>query len=166
MAHPYPPHWRGFNYVGRHQYSLTFVTDARRTVFVDADVVTLVLTQILRAVSEKHFTVFAYCFMPDHLHLIVGGLSDDSDCTAFIKAAKQYSGYYYSRAHQRRLWGRYGHDRVIRSDLELALTVRYIVANPVRAGLVEHPRDYAFLGSAEYTVEELLKWCKYSDAVL
>jgi len=166
MAHPYPPHWPAFNYVGRHRYALTFVTDARRAVFDDDDIVAVVLAQILRAALEKHFAVIVCCFMPDHLHLVVEGEVAESNCKAFIKAAKQYSGYYYAQAHGRRLWERYGHERVIRDDQELALTVRYIVANSVCAGLVEHPRDYPFLGSQRYTVEELLQWCEYSEAIL
>jgi REP element-mobilizing transposase RayT len=85
--------------------------------------------------------------------------------SAFIKAAKQSSAYLHSRTFGRRLWKRYGHDRVIRNDSELALTLRYIVANPVRAGLVKHPRDYPFLGSQRYTLEELLRWCEYSDEI-
>ena len=153
MSHPYPPHLATFNYVGRYHYALTFGTNARRAVFVDTEVMTLVLTQILRASSETRFALTAYCFMPDHLHLIVQGKADDSDCKAFIKSAKQYSGYYYKQAHEQRLWQRYGHERVIRNDQELAMTVRYVIANPVRAGLVGHPRDYALLGSEVYTVE-------------
>lgn len=99
MAHPYPPHWSAFNYVGRHRYALTFRTHARRAVFVRADVVDLVLTHILRAACEKHFVDIAHCFMPDHVHVVVQGEADDSDAKAFTKAAKQYSGYYYSQKH-------------------------------------------------------------------
>jgi REP element-mobilizing transposase RayT len=166
MAHPYPPHWAAFPYVGHCHYFLTFVTDARRPVFVAADAVNLVLQHILRAATEKRFAITAYCFMSDHLHLIISGEDDQADCKAFIKAAKQYSGYYYSQSQRARLWDRYGHDRVIRDELELAMSLRYLVANPVRAGLVAHPRDYPFLGSAKYTVQELLQWCEYSDATV
>jgi len=104
--------------------------------------------------------------MPDHLHLIVEGDRDDSDGKALVKAAKQYSAYHFKQANGYRLWERYGHDRVIRDDMELAMTVRYLVANPVRAGLVKHPGQYPFLGSGRYTVVELLEWCEYPDAVL
>jgi putative transposase len=104
--------------------------------------------------------------MPDHLHVIISGEDDLSDCKGFIKAAKQYSGYYFARAYRRRLWERYGHDRVIRDDQELAMTLRYLVANPVRDGLVQHPRDYPFLGSLVCTIDELLQWCEYSEATL
>jgi putative transposase len=163
MAHPYPPHWAKFSYVGRYEYSLTFVTLDRCVVFENAEPVDLVLPQILRAAMEKHFALIRYCFMPDHLHLIVGGEDDEADCKAFIKSAKQYSAYYYSRARRAKLWDRYGHDRVIRDEMELAMTIGYVVANPVTAGLVKHPRDYPFLGSTKYTIEELLQWCQYSE---
>jgi putative transposase len=142
------------------------VTDARRAVFIDGEIVDLALRQILRAGTEKRFVVLAYCFMPDHLHFVVGGVADDSDCKSYIKAAKQYSAYYYKKQRQHRLWQRYGHDRVIRDEQELAMTLRYVIANPVRAGLAAHPVDYPFLGSQKYTVQELLEWCEYSDAIV
>ena len=93
MSHPYPPRWAAFDYRGRHFYALTFVTHARGEVFVVPDAVESVWRQILRAANETDLSVTVYCFMPDHLHLIVHGERDDSDCKRFIKAAKQYSGY-------------------------------------------------------------------------
>ena len=161
MAHPYPPRWSSCSYTGQFRYSLTFVTDGRRPLFTEASIVDLVLTQILRAGSERQFELLAYCFMPDHVHLAAAGETNGSDGKAFIKAAKQYSGYYYARGRNGRLWERYSYDRVIRDDMELALTIGYLVENPVRAGLVSHPRDYPFLGSQRYTVAELLEWCEY-----
>lgn len=161
MAHPYPPRWTDFSYAGRYRYALTFAVDGRRRAFADAEAVGLVLAQILRAAVETRFVVTAYCFMPDHLHLIAEGQTDEADCRAFIKLSKQYSGYYYKQASGERLWQRYLYDRVIREDRELALTVRYLLANPVRAGLVKHPSEYPFVGSQRYTVEELLAWSEY-----
>jgi len=35
------------------------------------------------------------------------------------------------------------------------LVVRYIVQNPVRAGLVTNARDYPWSGSSRYTIDEL-----------
>jgi putative transposase len=129
---------------------------------VEEQLVALVRAQILRAAAEECFAVIAYCFMPDHAHLVVDGLKDDADCKAFIMAAKQYSGYYYKQETGERLWQRYGHERVIRDDMERALTIRYVVANPVRAGLVDHPAEYPFLGSQRYEIDELLALCEYS----
>jgi len=164
MAHPYPHHCSSFDYRGRSRYALNFSTLERRRIFVDAASVSLVWTQIVRACTEEGFEVIVYCFMPDHLHLIAGGEDEAADCKAFIKAAKQYSGYYFSQARHFKLWERYGHDHVIRDEQDLAMTLRYLLSNPVQAGLVKHPRDYPFLGSTVYTVDELLQWCEYSEA--
>ena len=74
--------------------------------------------------------------MPDHVHLMIHGQADNSDCKAFIKLAKQYSGFYFKKSHGHQLWQRYGFERVMRDEKELAFTIGYVVANPVRPGLV------------------------------
>jgi putative transposase len=122
-----------------------------------------VLDQFLRAAREKRFEITAYCFMPDHVHLLVSGLTDDSDCRAFIRAMKQYTGYYFRKATGRALWQRYGYEHVLRSDLERATTIRYILDNPLRAGLAKRLEDYPFLGSERYTLEELVAQATLSD---
>jgi putative transposase len=96
-----PAHLKTFDYRGLHRYSLTFCTDFRKRVFVDATSVTLVAHQILRAANQTHFAIIAYCFMPDHVHLVAEGTRDDSDLLRFIKLAKQLSGFSFrSRAER------------------------------------------------------------------
>ena len=121
-----PGHLEGFSYVGLHRYSLTFCTNGRRQVFTDAAVVELIVKQLSRAATEQKFSVIAYCFMPDHVHLLVEGLSDNSDGRRFIKAFKQYSGYYYSQKRRETLWQRYGFEHVLRDDEATVEVVRYI----------------------------------------
>src|SRR6185436_11190051 len=106
MRSNYPQHLKAFDYLGLHRYHLRFCTDTRQRLFEEQSNVKLVLEQISRAATENHFAVIAYCFMPDHLHLLVEGESDDSDCLMFIRKAKQYSGFYFSKARGRRLWQR------------------------------------------------------------
>jgi putative transposase len=145
-----------FTYVGKYHYSLTFSTFERQPIFSEASAVELVRSQFLRACAEKFFELTAYCFMPDHLHLVVRGVRVDADCRRFIALAKQYSGYAYKQQRQQRLWSRYGYERVIRESLERALTIRYLLENPVKAGLVARVADYPFTGSACYTLAELM----------
>src|SRR5436305_10575824 len=111
-----PGHLKSFDYRGFHRYSLTFCTDLRRRVFTDADSVALVKAQILRAATENAFALIAYCFMPDHVHLLVEGLQDRSDGLRFIKFAKQYSGFYFSQMRGQKLWQRYGFEHVLHDD--------------------------------------------------
>ena len=141
-----PGHLEGFSYVGFHRYSLTFRTDGRRRVFTDAAAVELVVQQLVRAARDQKFSVIAYCFMPDHLDLLIEGSSDDSDGRRFIKAFKQYSGYYYSQKRREALWQRYGFEHVLCDDEPSVEVVKYILANPVRAGLAATIEDYPFAG--------------------
>ena len=163
MRHHHLERLPSFSYRGLYRYSLTFCTDHRRRTFVNSDVVELVESQILRAASEKSFAVIAYCFMPDHLHLLAEGKTDDADARRFIGLAKQYSGYYYKKEFNDGLWQRYGFERVLRSDEGTRDVVRYILQNPVRAGLVTKAEDYPFLGSGVYSVIELMEYIQQGD---
>jgi putative transposase len=152
----FPEHLRTFDYLGPRQYFLTFCTHNRDRHFVNAEAVAVVRTQIARACGEQRMPLIAYCFMPDHLHLLVEGQSEDSDCKQFIARAKQYSGFYYRRAFGRPLWQRYGYEHVLRDDQAAVSVARYILENPVRARIVATPQDYPFSGSSMHALEELL----------
>jgi putative transposase len=165
----YPEHLKAFDYLGPRQYFLTFCTHERHRLFVRADAVGLVRTQIARASANACMSVVAYCFMPDHVHLLVEGQSDDSDCKRFIARAKQYSGFYYQAEFGGQLWQRYGYEHVLRDDEAMVSVARYILENPVRAQLAASVQDYPFSGSEVYSVEQLLeavqlreRWCHRS----
>ena len=154
-----PERLKAFDYLGPHRYFLTFCTDRRHQAFVDRAPVELVHTQILRTSTLTAFAITAYCYMPDHLHLLVEGLENRSDCREFISKAKQYSGFYYARLTSRRLWQRYSYERTLRDEEATEGVVRYILENPIRAGMVQSPEEYPFSGSSRYTISEM------SDAV-
>jgi putative transposase len=151
-----PGHLRAFDYVGLHQYFLTFCTDRRQKLFTESAIVDLVLSQISRAAGENHFDAIAYCFMPDHLHLLVEAVSENSDCKRFIARAKQYSGFDYADARQARLWQRYGYEHVLRDEEMMLVVAKYVLENPIRAGLVKQVEDYPFVGSLKCSLADLL----------
>ena len=166
VPHFYPKHLPDFPYVGKLSYALEFTTENRALLLKEDAAIDVVVVQLLRAATERGFAIVTYCLMHDHAHLVVDGERDDSDCLSFIKLAKQYSAYYYKQSFGRRLWQRYGYERFIRDDMERALTIRYLLANPVKAGLVRDPREYHGLGSQRYTVDELMLMSEYSEAQL
>ena len=95
--------------------------------------------------------------MPDHVHLLVVGLTDTSNGSHFIAQAKQRSGFHYKKAIGTPLWQRYGFERVLRNTEDTLHVARYILANPVRAGLVKSPGDYPFSGSMTMRVQDILE---------
>ena len=145
-----------FTYTGLYRYSLTLCTFERRRLFISGEIVDLVLTRIPPLAGLHEFEITAYCFMPDHLHLLATAESDQSDLRRFLCRLKQLTGYDHSRKYKTRLWQRYSWDRVLRRDEDTWTVIRYILANPVRALLVEQPMDYQFSGSLKYSREELI----------
>lgn len=152
----HPEHLPTFSYIGPHRYSLRFSTHHRQRAFTNEDAVALVWEHIQQRATELGFAVLAYCFMPDHVHLLIEGLTEASDCRHFISRAKQFSGFYYARRFGGRLWQRYGYERVLRSDEATEVVMRNILANPLRAGLVDDVRDYPYLGSSICAVHDLI----------
>jgi len=152
-----PQHLRTFDYLGLHRYFLTFCTHERRRLFVSADRVAAAHEQFLRAAADARVAILAYCFMPDHVHLLIEGQSDDSDGRRFITHAKQLSGFHFKNRFGQPLWQRYGFERTLRANEPAVRVARYLLENPVRAGLVTRVEDYPFLGSNVYTVEQVLE---------
>ena len=103
--------------------------------------------------------------MPDHAHLLVEGLAECSDMKAFVKLAKQQSGYQYKRDCGRRLWQPSYYDRTLRDEESTLSVMWYILSNPVRANLVAQWEDYPFLGSTTHTMSEIRDaWTDHEQA--
>ncbi len=145
-------------YFRRRRYSLTFCTAERRQIFTQQTVVDLALSQISRAGREREFSVIAYCFMPDHVHLLVQSMSPSCSLEKFVHAAKQYSGFAYAKHTGQQLWQHSYFDHALRDDESIGRAVRYILGNPIRAGLVQRVDEYPFSGSEIYTMSDLLQF--------
>lgn len=138
-------------------------THDRRPHFTDASVVDLTTDQFLQTASAEGFEILAYCFMPDHLHALVQGLTDQADLRRFVRLAKQRAGYLFSRQRHQRLWQDSFVDRTLRREDELADVIAYVVNNPIRAGLVDEPDAYRFWGSQTYTRADILEFIQESS---
>ena len=151
-----PPRIRGFSYVGFQRYFLTFCTRGRRRWFVEAAIVSETTAHFLKTGAEYRFAILAYCFMPDHVHLLVEAECESADLRAFVKLAKQRSGAAHALANGGPLWQAGYFDRALRDEEDSLGVARYVLNNPVRAGLVRGPHEYRFWGSTKWTREELL----------
>jgi len=158
--HPEP--LRAFDYIGAHRYFLTWCCFERQALFGDPQVVAMALSQILRACEPCGIEIIAYCFMPDHLHLLVEGVRPDANGRQFFKLAKQYAGYAHSKAFGRRLWQRYGYEHVVRSDQTSRAVSRYILENPIRARLANTAGDWPYSGAPTTSLTALIEWA-YSE---
>ena len=146
------------DYRGYRAYSLTICTHNRTRPFTDSFVVHQTLLQFLRTASDERCEILAYCFMPDHVHIVLIAHAEDADLARYVRLAKQRSGYAFTRATGQRLWQESYFDRTVRNVEELLALVEYMIRNPLRAGLVAAPEDYPHWGSQRYSREELLEF--------
>jgi putative transposase len=113
--------------------------------------------EILTAVSEETCCfVPAYCFMPDHQHLIVTGRESGSDLWKMVTRYKQKTGYWLSKNGSLR-WQKDFYDHLLGRGEDLAAQVKYILDNPVRKGLLESWEEYPFKGSVGCKLEDVLR---------
>jgi putative transposase len=137
------PRLRDFDYVGPFAYNLALVTRNRAPIFTEQGIVDAILDCLGRSCARYGFSLHAYCFMPDHAHLLLSG-NGDSSLSGFVRHFKQLSGYRYKQKHGASFWQISYHDHVLRNDEDLLRAARYIWDNPVRAGLVRNRTEYPF----------------------
>ena len=158
-----PRRIRQFPYTGVQRYFLTICTHDRAPYFKDAGAVKLVLDHITKTAARNAIAILAYCFMPDHVHLLVDGVDDSADLVASMKLAKQHSGYAFKQTRRACLWQEGYYEHVLRDAEKTEEVMEYIVSNPVRSKLVETPVDYPHWGSTEYRREQILEFIGYAS---
>ncbi len=132
-------------YAGPGAFSVTLSTAYRRKLFCDESVINVCLSALTGATMREGVEVLAYCFMPDHLHLLLEA-KEGSNLIGFMKTFKQMSAFRYRQAFHRHLWQKGYYDHVLRKEEDVRSVAQYIFENPVRAGLIDSTDEYSFLG--------------------
>ena len=121
--------------------------------------------------SEQHgLAIHAYVWMSNHIHLLATPDSELGISKVFQSVGRKYVQYFNRTYHRTgTLWeGRY-RATVVDSEAYLMKLMRYIELNPVRAGMVAHPCDYAwssYARNADAAVGVNADWIKPHDVYL
>lgn len=101
------------------------------------------LTLLRTVIRRFEWTCHAFVLMSNHFHLLIklqlGGLSDGMQLLngGHAKFSNRRHGYVGQHLFRNRFWSDH-----VTSDLHLLETARYIVLNPVRAGICASPADW------------------------
>jgi len=101
-------------------------------------------SEILLEAKCKHpCCIFAYCFMPNHVHLMIQPKEKDNVSLLMKLLAAKYA-HYINKAHSRTgtLWEGRFKCCLIGEELYFLTCLYYIETNPVRAGIVGSPELY------------------------
>jgi REP element-mobilizing transposase RayT len=137
-------------------YHVTARGNERRNIFlgnINGD--RAAFLEVLAATCERfNWTCHAYCLMTNHYHLLV-----ETPDANLSKGMRQLNGVYTQRVN--RTHGRVGHlfqgrfkGIIVQREAYLLELARYVVLNPVRAGMVRTPEDWPW-SSYRATVGEV-----------
>src|SRR5579872_4269402 len=117
--------------------------------------------EALTEAAKKHgLAIHAYVFMTNHIHLLASPEVEESVPKTLQSVGRRYVQYFNFRYDRTgTLWeGRY-RATIVEAESYLFECMRYIELNPVRAGMVRHPREHvwsSYLHNAEERADALV----------
>ena len=140
---------RTFDYLGTYVYHLVSATRGRAPLLRSPDAAAICTRALEAACLKYDFACLAYCFMPDHAHLLVSS-EGGASAQLFMRHFKQLSGFAYKQSTGEHLWQISYYDRVARVEEAIRPIAQYIWLNPVRKGLAKAALEYPFSGPREH----------------
>lgn len=148
--HDYRP-WPGHkalrnarNSLAGHTYFITVNCINREPLLCDK-AATQACQMLWRLHRQGHLSLCAWVLMPDHMHTLVQ-LHHGQSLAQSVGRMHSCVAKAANRAQNRigKFWQGAYHDRRIRDERQLRNTLRYMINNPVKAGLVPKPGMYPF----------------------
>lgn len=126
-------------------YFVTTVINNRRKLFVELNVCRKVVEEMKQLDAEGDIETLSWVIMPDHIHWLFQ-LKSDANLAAVVKKFKGRSARSLNSllGNKGTFWQHAYYDHALRTDEDIKKVARYIVANPLRAGLVEKIEDYPY----------------------
>ena len=125
-------------------YLITTVTKKRKPVFSDFMNGRLVINEIRRADESGKVDSLAWVLMPDHLHwLFILKMGTLPQVIRTIKSRSAIAINQQNDVHGE-IWQKGYHDRALRQNEDIKTAARYIIANPLRAGITDKIGNYPF----------------------
>jgi len=128
-----------------HFYVITTVTYLRQPIFTQIDIAKKVIAELYVLEHENAVSTISYVLMPDHLHWQFQ-LLNKYTLAEVVKHLKGRTTQLINKSEQRKgsIWQADYFDHQIKDENDLIKQARYIIANPLRAGLVSNIGNYPF----------------------
>ena len=118
-------------------YLVTAVTASRKPVFTSFAAARLAVRTFHDKGIVRNAQTLAFVVMPDHVHWLLQ-LENDGNLSDTVRLFKAK----VSRILRQRIWQRGFHDHALRAEEDMRDIARYIIANPMRSGLVKSAGEY------------------------
>ena len=131
-------------------YLVTTVTYGRKPLFLDFERACIAARALEFPYGDEVLRSLCWVVMPDHIHWLLS-VEKKKSISEIMRGFKTYVAKRFNStddAPGRRVWQPGFHDHALRGEENLRDTARYIVANPLRANLVDDIGDYPFWNAA------------------
>jgi REP element-mobilizing transposase RayT len=135
---------------GRHSqaggiYLVTFITAQRRQVFLQPELAIAACRTFRSSITAEHASLLCWVLMPDHFHGLVQ-LGDEASLSRCVQRLKSRSAKacHHAQTGSIPVWDRAFHDHAVRREEDVRALARYVIANPLRAGLVDNVLSYPY----------------------
>jgi REP element-mobilizing transposase RayT len=126
-----------------------------RKPYLSEPVLADLVVEALRFRHAHSAEIFAFCVMPDHLHLLLSLLPPGVPLSRWVGDLKRWISHEAREATGRGFaWQPNFFEHVVRRDEALSAVARYILDNPVRLHLVSRWQDYRWCGSLAWHLED------------
>ena len=130
-------------------YLITTTTFDRRRLFGDFDRAVRFCRALVQLHAWEHHRLLCWALMPDHFHALVE-LGPHAELSSLVRDLKANTSRVLRLAEPEidEVWAAGYHDHAVRDDESLVEVARYVVANPIRAGLASRAGLYPFWDAA------------------
>lgn len=142
-------------YQGEVIAAFTLCLKDKNPAFEQSEVARALVEMLRQACDEHQCVALVYCFMPDHLHVILRGQSAEANLWRAVVQFKQRSGFWLAQEQGCR-WQKDFYDHVMRKDEDVKAQIRYVVDNPVRKGLVGRWDEHPYTGAIGVDLKTIL----------
>ena len=139
-----------FDYASpNHVYSLTLCANSKKPPFNNPALAKGIIGSLNYQRDNKQIRLYCYCLMPDHLHLLMSP-GAGIDVAEIIQRFKTFTTKLsWEFECEGKLWQRSYYDHIVRKRKDLLKSCEYILANPVRKGLIKKARDWPYSGKPD-----------------
>ena len=108
-----------------------------------------VISDEIQSLCGTMYSLYAYTIMPNHVHLVIKPNSDGDNAVSLADVLKRIKGATARSINLMlnrtgRVWYHEYYDYWVRSQEELFRIIDYVRQNPVKAKLVEKPKDWVY----------------------
>jgi REP element-mobilizing transposase RayT len=138
----------GFDYADAdHAYFLTICSRLNTAPFTDGRLAQEVVASLDWLRAHRGLLLYAWCLMPDHLHLLLRPSDRQRPLGALMGAFKSYTTRQsWGLSYRGQLWQSRYYDHIVRRSEDGKRIAAYIVENPIRKSLVETVDAYPWSG--------------------